>query len=75
MKKIFLFVSLLAAVESFGQTPPPKFSINGGARAVYFADRLSLAGRKRRSKASRISLRERLYTTKAQMRKPAAIAR
>lgn len=42
MKNIFLLVSLFAAVQSFGQAPPPKFSLNGGARAVYFADRLSL---------------------------------
>lgn len=44
MKNFLLLLSLFSAVQSFGQSPPPKFSLNGGARAVYFADRLQLAG-------------------------------
>ncbi len=44
MKKLLYLPLLLASQLVLAQTPPPKYSINGGARAVYFSDRLSLDG-------------------------------
>lgn len=46
MKKTYFIVLAILCASRFAeaQAPPPKFSVNGGARAVYFADRLSLNG-------------------------------
>lgn len=44
-KTYFIALALVCATQlADAQTPLPKFSINGGARAVYFADRLALNG-------------------------------
>lgn len=46
MKKQYFIVLLLllAGLSATAQTPPPRFSVNGGARAVYFADKLTNTG-------------------------------
>lgn len=44
MKKILFIAFIFCWAGVWAQTPLPKFSINGGARAVYFADRLAISG-------------------------------
>lgn len=44
MKKTLFIVFTLFCANVVAQNPLPKFSINGGARAVYFADKLSIPG-------------------------------
>ena len=44
MKKLLYLPLLLASQLLLAQSPPPKYAINGGARAVYFADRFNQTG-------------------------------